>query len=105
MPLASRLSLYAAIAACIASFAVGLHNPTPLRWEVYPYSMFPILFTLIPYQWRTRWAVIVAAALLCIYLIAPWSFSIGIFYWPAAIFMIVASFRPVRETQPRVGPA
>jgi hypothetical protein len=95
------LSVGFAIAGSIACFAVGLRNPAPLPLWAYLYFLLPVVFVVIPYYLRTRGAVIVAAILLSLFCVLPWSFSIGIFFYPAAILMIIAAaFRPVVKRRP-----
>jgi hypothetical protein len=95
--LISRLSLGLAAAGTAVCFWIAWRNPGPLLWWAYPYFLLPVAFALIPWRWRTRWGRVVAAFLLTAFLFSPWSFSVGLFFWPAALSMIVAAFLPIQS--------
>jgi len=95
MLIASRLSLCLAIAGTATSVALTWHNPTPLVWWAYPYFCLPVAFALIPWRWHGRWARVTAAVLLVLSVF--FGFSVGIFFVPAALLMIVAAFLPIRS--------
>jgi hypothetical protein len=86
-----RLSVGLAVAGSIACFAVGFRNPAPLRPWVYPYFLLPVVFAMIPCYHRTGKAMAAAAVLLGLYSVLPWSFSISIFFYPAALLMLTAA--------------
>jgi hypothetical protein len=67
----------------------GVHNPRPVFLVFWPWICLAVLFAALP-LWRQS-LVFVSAVLLVAYIFAPYSMSIGIFYIPAAVLMIVAS--------------
>jgi hypothetical protein len=90
-----RLAVALAVAGAVACLVVGLRNPTPLPILAWPYFLVPIAYALMPHFRRTRGILIAATVLLVVYCFLPWSFSIGIFFWPATITMILASCLPL----------
>jgi hypothetical protein len=95
MLIASRLSLCLAIGGTCGFYLVAARNPTPVLLWAYPYYLLPVAFALIPWRWRMRWARVIAAALLILFV--SFGFSAGIFFVPAALLMIVAAFLPIRS--------
>jgi hypothetical protein len=99
-----RVAFVFALLGCGACFWVGLHNATPLSASSYVYFLLPLGFVLLPQRWPRRSMAILAAVLLLIYVCLPWSFSIGMFFWPAALFMVLATVWPSHENGGRAIP-
>jgi hypothetical protein len=90
-----RVAVALTLVASAACFTVGLRNPASLSALAYLYFLLPIAIVLSPLYWRSRRSLVAAALLLTVYCVLPWSFSIGIFFYPAVILMVAASFLPL----------
>jgi hypothetical protein len=80
-----------AVAGSVACFVVAFRNPSPLQPWAYPYFLLPVFLAMIPYYRRTQKAMAVTAILLGLYSVSPLSFGTGMFFYPAALLMLIAA--------------
>jgi len=91
----SRLPLNFAIGVALAGFAccawMAWHNPQPVKPWAWPYFATPAAITLIPLRQRSqRWRYILAAVLLVVYVLIPYSVVV-MFFYPTAFLMVLAA--------------
>lgn len=83
-----------ALASCTVPLLL-VRNPTRLDPLVYLWAVLPVFFAAAPLRWPRLEKP--AAGLLIVYILLPFSLSIGIFYVPGAIALTISALTGSRH--------